>query len=538
MRSESRRAHRFLAVIFAMVLSSCGGGGGSSSTPSPSGTENYLFYSVQDSGGNIQTLLALDPANPTDPASPVETGPIRPNPVGKIPHGIFDPTTKRISQYHLRSILYSKGGMIYKVSALKQGSLVPVQVSDESSIQDTGTNRLCGNSYAGLDFASHDDTRVIYALAGPDASCGTSDDVWRMVRLGMGNTTPPVSAREPLLPLSNPSTGGMSGWLVQEGSILYRYDADFGSPVTVATGVPAGVTGIIQAKTGDAILEVGNSLKRYVFSSHALTDIHTSPTCCGSTVSDGTYLFFADGTGLYRYPMDGLGAATLIATETSDLPNLWHTANRIVYDLSDQIRTANKTDGVISPIHTASPGQSISIRGTAGEFVYFTILSAASDTAALIRENGSGLVLHPDADWEIDTLPVDFDPTADLSTGYIALVGRDSADNTANQPVISYQAATGTLVGDLGIVPGDVNRLFFSRQVPGSRVLLTGNDEGGFDDVFFVDAAAPDSLARVTDTPGVNEVGCTVASGKGAGTALPWIITGYWLYRLRRRRTL
>lgn len=508
----------------------------------------YRFYTEAGGGASsIDAVWVVDPANPTSPML-VDTGPIEgvsffninfPVMI-KLYHGGYVAGTGTVNDTHVRTAMYAKNGRLYKVSALNGGGTpVPVQVSNDNVV-----TKIC-NYLTAEDFADHNNARLVYEVPGDSSCTTTSNNAWKVVSMGMGATTAPLSAKKPIGALHNATTGALTGWLVLEGTTLNKYNADFGNVQQVDTGIASTSVQYV-ARDGDVILRVDKGvnrfLKRYNTTTGSLTDIHNSATLSTRTASDSTYMYFADLNVVYQYPFDGSAARSALITEASGrtYSTLTTTDAAVIYrlfatgpDPTPALKAGRKSDGFISTLVSGSPTPSVI--ATAGNFVYYS----AGGAASVIKDDGTGGGSHANAVW----IGLTFDPTIsfirDLHPIHM-LLANVSGGNMALQPFDSYEAASHTVAANLGTVDSDVSVLLTFQTVPGANILLTGLLTGGApNDAFFIDAGVNGSLVRTTFTPSLNEWGCAFnPNARGSfDPVLPILVALSVMYVVRRRRT-
>jgi len=127
------------------------------------------------------------------------------------------------------------------------------QISSETAATVDAACSLTGTQvpgasvdYAGVYFAADlqapTNSAYFYRLPGPDGSCNTGDDVVHMVRTGMSANDAPVTV--PAMPVATvrSATGGITGFVIKQGTQLVRVDNDFANPVVLGTfSTPIGV---------------------------------------------------------------------------------------------------------------------------------------------------------------------------------------------------------------------------------------------------------------------------------------------------------
>lgn len=493
-----------IMTLVILVVAGCSGSGGSGSggTLSPGdNTTSSAFLLYQGSIG------AVDPANPASPVS-VESGIT--NKVTSIFHGTYDPVARKVSDIQTRTVVYVKGGQLFKVSALKGAATpIPVQLTNETS-----ADTIVGTPSAIADFADHNNAQFIYLTAG---------GAWKMIKVGMSATDTPIPAKQPLKHVYDKSNGALAGWLAIDGSAVKRFDANFsaGSAVTVATFADkAEAVGF----TIDIIfLKIDGNLYAYNTANGAISSVlYTfTATTAGDlkATRDGINMYFVDGGKLLSVSLSGTALAEQIGAETGTIVQLAYTDHKVVYVLNDagqyKIRTTGKS-GVVSgtppvDLATAANGEILIFIGAKGTLAYFDRVSGNGvTTAGTIREDGSGRNETPNAFWVGGSFLNIFDTMSEVIPQYfIRAAGITSIVDFRGGQLESFDAATGNRLAVLGTVPQDIHMAGVFAGVCGSKILLEGRTITSLDtfvsDVFYADLTKGGSLTRVTSTPLVSE---------------------------------
>lgn len=456
-------------------------------------TAAYLFYK--------SSLVAVDPSNP---GSTVTVDSQQINGAAKISAGTFSPGPPvTVSDLHTYAVIYGgQDGKLYKVSALKSGGTpTKVQVSSE-----TGAATICNKS-GNNDFANPDNSGYIYSLPGTDGLCNTTDDVWRMVKIGMTATTAPVPAKESVMSLNNWQTGAITGFLAKSGNSLNRYDANFDLAATVTTFTT--LMGVYHyASNGDTVLWVDNKLFIYHIGTNTLSNlIYTSSSTYHNTPIDGTNGYFKDGTSIYKFPLDGSAAATVLATESGTIDKLFYTDSKVVYvssqGSSSTLKAVSKTGGTASTLDSATSG-GISIYQVSGTRIYYNITTGSGSTAKVANENGTIESSISNAVWTgaVGGTTVTLGPWTPV---WVLRVDGMTGTGMANGTLKSIDASNNTAVVTLGTVPSDIKSIVFYGN--GNDMLGTGSTNGTSStfDIFFMNSDTPNSLVRVTNTPTISE---------------------------------
>ena len=187
--------------IFSCDLGIGGGGGGEETKETPS----YLIYeSKLDTGTN--EIFAIDPEKPGT-AIPVDTE-VTDKSVQIFLKSDFD--GDKFKDIHNGYVVYIKNGRIYRANLEKdETEPSPIVVSNEENAIN-----ICDTA-AYTDFLNYSLSQYVYHLAGDDNTCGTKDDEWKMVKLGMNDEDFPkeFSKKPPVMPLYDREDGNIVGWL-------------------------------------------------------------------------------------------------------------------------------------------------------------------------------------------------------------------------------------------------------------------------------------------------------------------------------------
>ncbi|NOX76598.1 MAG: hypothetical protein GXP17_08325 [Gammaproteobacteria bacterium] len=492
----------------------------------------YLFYA--------KGLNAVDPANPgfpteIEPAANLVTASdftfyTTPR---EIETGTYDSTTGILTDLHSYAVIYAHtDGNIYKVSALKSGSLAPVRVSSESMADQLCTDSSVGDP-ARADFDNADNSQFIYALPGGDGVCNTSDDVWKMVRLGMGETDAPVIAKPPVQILTDPATGAISGWLVHDAVAgeLQRCDASFAgcSAITMVSDSVSELRGSARFIP----LELDNLLLVYDVDADTLSSaVFTIPagTYLDDVVSDSNTTYFAYDSSIYQFPVDGSSVATVLLVESSDIQRLTVNDNNLVYQLGSggpgtEIKSVPKAGGTPTSLVTATGTDTLSQLFVKNNRVYYNILNNSVPVAAgVIDDDGLNQTETMTAAWIGAVFATTLDTNniviiGDLIEKVIRIEGYDivgTGGGYAGATLKSVDAVTSLDIATLGTLPTADHLPSLSCYGFGDDRLcpvgVTLNPPPASPasptqlDVFYLNASTANSLTRVTNTPSETEV--------------------------------
>jgi hypothetical protein len=331
----------FLSIGCGGGGSNSGGGGGDGTTPPPT--------SVQYTAPTDNVFVAaINPANTATVYSPTlgTFAGARTYITGSIQSGT--PTVQSQAQY--AQIYKYNDGHIYSVALLTSSTPAAVQVSGESqaTIDDScslnGANTQLGTdvNYVATqyynDFANGANSVYFYRLPGASGTCDTSSDIIHMVKVGMSSSDAPINAGfMPVAVIHNPTTGAITGFIVNEGSALTEYDQNFQNRVVLYTPAStiqvaytlatAGVTA-----TGGLFVLDGNIVHVDYEHNTVSTSLFTVPNWTGTSrfpnSANSTTAYFSVNTSdetqspvvptsaVYSMPLDGSAAPTSLSTES------------------------------------------------------------------------------------------------------------------------------------------------------------------------------------------------------------------------------
>lgn len=554
--SSLRNLFRLLGFLLATTLLAACGGGGSDPAPAPppppgGGTNNppsgggaggpsaaYLFYTSLASGD----LRAVDPATPASPLTVVAGWDIsvgqgvNPVSVRTIKAGTYNGAAQTLTGLHVHALVYASiDGKLYRVSALKGGSLPPVQVSSES-----GTRTLCESRQLGIgeDFSDPDNSQYIYLLPGGDGQCNTDDDVWKMVRLRMSASDAPVAAKPPVIAIKSKSTGAIAGWLVHEAGALQRCDANFANCNVVMASVSRTPMALNHQGIDRYVMEINNRIFVYNGTANTLSPrVFTIPDAGLAGMAsifginaDDTAVYFAADKSVYRFPADGSAAATPLITEAVDIGVMTLTTNKVVYQVGNEIKAVAKTGGTPITLAAATgsdvlePGLFYGMGTSSGNYVYYNIINIDATTttininrvaAVVVDENGGNRSSTPNAAWIGGTFPhtISLNASSNASAGKVIRAEGGTSNGFGGATLKSFNAATAVEVATLGTLPAADNwsSLLCFGIFNGDNALCTASVQPSvvlmpMSDIFFINTATANSLTRVTNTPDKSEM--------------------------------
>jgi hypothetical protein len=338
------------AFTLGMMTTGCGGGSGSNSgTGGGGGGTTPPPTPVQYTAPTDNVFIAaINPANTTTVYSPTlgNFAGARTYITGSIQSGT--PTIQNQAQY--AQIYKYTDGHIYTVSLLTASTPAAAQVSSESqaTIDDlcslNGANTLLGTdvNYVAVqyynDYANPANSVYFYRLPGPSGTCNTSGDIIHMVKLGMSTSDAPINTGfMPVAVIHNPTSGAITGFIVNEGVALTEYDENFQNRVVLYTPTStinvaytlatAGVsaTGGLFVLDGniDYVDYVHNTVSSSLFTVPNWTGTSRFPNSANSTTayfsvntSDETQTPVVPTSEVYSMPLDGSAAPTSLSTES------------------------------------------------------------------------------------------------------------------------------------------------------------------------------------------------------------------------------
>jgi hypothetical protein len=333
------------AIAAGVILSGCGGGssgsGGGGGNPPPPAQVQYT--APQDNA----FVAAINPASTNTEYSPTlgNFAGARTIITGSIQAG--SPTTQ--NQAQVAQFYKYNDGHIYALGLLTANTPGAPQISSESQATTddlcslNGANVLLGTdvNYVAVqaynDFSNPANSVYFYRVPGPSGTCNTAGDIIHMVKLGMSSTDAPITALMPVAVIHNPTTGAITGFIVNEGTALTEYDQNFqnrivlytpATPITVAyTLATAGVTGTggLFVLDGDIFFVdyVHNTTSQSLF-----TVPNWSATARFPSTSNSTTAFFSVNTSdetktpvvptseVFSMPLNGSAAPTSLGTES------------------------------------------------------------------------------------------------------------------------------------------------------------------------------------------------------------------------------
>jgi hypothetical protein len=437
-RTGISKTQKFLAALTVMAVTSVGllltgcgsgsgGGSGSSgsggTTPPPPAQVQYV--APQD---NV-FVAAINPASTGTMYSPTlgNFAGARTFITGTIQAGT--PTVQDQAQF--AQVYKYTDGHIYGVTLLTSSTPSAVQISSESqaTIDDlcsnNGANTLLGTTvnYVATqyynDYANPANSVYFYRLPGPSGTCNTTGDIIHMVKLGMSSSVAPITALMPVAVIHNPTTGAITGFIVNEGTAITEYDENFQNRAVLYTPTtPINVaytlaTSGVSAAGGLFVLD-GNivyiSYTNNTVSSSLFTVPNWSSTSRFPNSANSTIVFFSVNTSneaqtpvvptsqVYSMPLDGSAAPTSISTESGivsavAVAEYGTTPAWSVVPPGGSYTIKSSSSGTAAPITAiTAAGNSGSFVVTANAIYYTTSTYGKTGTAVTYSDTQTGIV--------------------------------------------------------------------------------------------------------------------------------------------------
>jgi hypothetical protein len=184
----------------------------------------FAYGAIPEAGGNAVSFVAAGESSVT----------------GMLVQGQV--SNNMVSGMHIHGMLYWKNNQLFRrdlagganglpgemqVSSLSGAGVCNKEVGGSSGVADTGG-----------DLADASRSWRVFQKPGNDNLCNTDDDRFFAVRVNMAASDAALEVPRPVATIHS-ATGALSGWLVRNGQLMQRVNADFSSPVTLFT-LPAG----------------------------------------------------------------------------------------------------------------------------------------------------------------------------------------------------------------------------------------------------------------------------------------------------------
>lgn len=327
------------------ALSGCGGSNGGGLPGGPPTPGSYV--------GTTGVFAAwADPATGNFAAAPIGSY------AGKkqILRGTVDfQSGANLSQPAGIEVYKGSDGHIHALNLTSIGTPAAVQLSSEAAATVDDTCSLSGTEvagahtdYAGVYFAADlvmtTNSSYIYRLPGPDGVCNTPDDVFHMVKTGMSATDAPIVATGMPVATVRTAQGGISGFVVKNGSTLQLVDGNFANPAVLGTfAAPIGVVQALPVGTTqgyptgqlyivDGTIVYVNYAARTTSAALYAIPNWTPTNAAALFAASPTTLYFAVNTpavgatpahtSIYSMPADGSAAPSAIDSEPGRVATL------------------------------------------------------------------------------------------------------------------------------------------------------------------------------------------------------------------------
>ncbi|GAA6171319.1 hypothetical protein NBRC116592_09890 [Colwellia sp. KU-HH00111] len=502
-------------------------------------TESYLFYThglhAVDSNSPASPVLVEATENLITESLFGITIPSQRESI--IKNAVYNQATKVLTGVHNYAVIYPKtDGHLYKISALKSGSLTPVQVSNENSAQKMCNTR---SDRAKSDFSNVENSQYVYSLPGNDNTCDTADDVWKMVTISMDSTQAPIIAKTPVIDFMNSTTGAIDGWLVNDASALKRCDASFDNCSLIAS-VVSSVNYKLKMADNFYLLDIDGQLFSYNIADNTLSSSIFTPTN-GTNItvaaSDGVNTYFGHENSLYQFPVDGSSVATVLTTDTNEIQIVTPAVNSIVYQvgtngLGQAIQSIPKTGGTVINLAMISANDDLVMMGVDNNLIYYNIRKTTANQgevviepviAGIINEIGSNKNERVSAAWVGGAWSSEFNLNTNNSYGNTKtafLVEGFNINNTGGGHAGATLTAVDARSGVSGVVLGqfetteELQYIYCLGFEPSVLCSVTHTIDPApalpnlpiQTDIYYLNTETAGSLTRVTNTEDENEL--------------------------------
>jgi hypothetical protein len=410
-------------VAVGCVLSACGGDGhdgyfgGGGGPPNGGGTGAPTQYVAPT---DSVFVAAADPNNPSITYGPTQGmyAGARLFITATVVAG--QPTTNNQADY--AQMYKASDGHLYSVNLVASGAPQATQVSSESNatIDDlcslnganttlgTTVNYVAVQSY--VDYSNPANSVYFYRVPGASGACNTSTDEVFMVKLGMVQTAAPIQALMPAAVVHDPSSGAITGFIVNEGTALTLYDANFQNRTVIYT--PTTIMSVVYSLGNSGVTASGGlfvidgSMVYVNYASKSVSaSLFTVPNWNAdkrfSNGANGSTEFFSVNTSneaatpvvptsaVYSMPLDGSAAPTQIATESGNVSQVTvaiygTTVAWSVVPPAGVYTIRTLTAGATSPVTAfAGTGNSGSFVVTANN-IYYTMSTYSSPSSGTV----------------------------------------------------------------------------------------------------------------------------------------------------------
>jgi hypothetical protein len=405
------RSSLAVLAVGSLVLSVVSGCGGGSGGGAPGGQQaplvNYL--------GTTGVFVAwADAASGGFASAPMGSY------AGKkqILHGSVDFLTgTSLSQAAGVEIYKGSDGHIYALDLTTRSVPAAQQLSSETAATIDDTCTLSGTAVAGAnydyvgvyftaDLQTTTNSSYFYRLPGADGVCDTADDVFHLVKTGMSAGTAPVAVSAMPVATVRTAQGGISGFVVKNGSALQLVDSNFANPVLlgsfaapigVAVALPVGTTQ--GYPTGQLYVVDGNIVYVDYVADAVSANLYTIPNWLPTNAealfaASPTTLYFSTNTPqagatpayttIYAMPADGSAPPTVVDTEPGQVVTLLFPVQgtNLIWGVENPnytIRTLTVAGGAPTTLVASTENDGTFI--ATADSVYYETWARASDSA-------------------------------------------------------------------------------------------------------------------------------------------------------------
>ena len=422
------KRYLFVLVLSAVTLSGmsgCGGSGnGDYGGPGPGPGPSSVSYV----GTTGVFVASVDPISGNYAFAPIGSY------AGKKQslRGTLDfMTGANLSQAAGIEIYKGDDGHIYGLDLTSISSPAPQQLSSESAATIDDACTLSGTAVAGAnydyvgvyftaDLQTTTNSSYIYRLPGPDGICNTADDVIHMVKTGMTAATAPIVVSAMPVATVRTALGGISGFVIRNGTDLVLVDSNFANPITLGTfAAPIGVAvalpvGTTQGYPSGELYVVDGSIVYVDYVGHAVSAAlysipNWTPTNAAALfAASPSTLYFSINTpaagptpaaaSIYAMPADGSGAPTVVDGELGRVATLLFPiqGSNLIWGIVDPtytIRSLAVAGGSATTLATSSANAGTFI-ATAATVYYETWIGTSNSTTLTVTRSGtqSGIV--------------------------------------------------------------------------------------------------------------------------------------------------
>ncbi|MCF6323399.1 MAG: hypothetical protein L3J89_03595 [Gammaproteobacteria bacterium] len=521
-----------ITFLSLLLLVACGGSSGDGSSDIKIGgvkASSYLFYQ-----GSLKAVDSESPLSPivVEAGEDIINGSIR-----VVEMADYNAVTQTSRNEHSHALIYAKrDGRLYKVNALKDRSLTPVQISSEDV-----ANQICiplSQRYAITDFNNPDNSQYLYALPGVDATCDTADDLLKMVRLGMSSNDDPMTAKKALRPLMDLNSGAINGWLVNDAGALKTCDANFRNCGSTIADVATDAKFWLDSRRHEWLL-LGMDDQFFIYDTLTQTlspprfTVAAGSALSGLPMADENMVYFAYNNTIYQFPADGSADASVLLAETVAITLIDVATNKLLYRQGDSIKAIEKTGGTAMTLVAGDNNLFVHTEDDLVYYSYFLLLwqpdPGSGNGSVLINQfNKAGIVtVGGDVLFERDNAQWVFQPGGlrpvwladefnhfygEPSTMILASSGSHASGYSLPGATLqAFNTSTAEAGAMLGVLPDDDGITFlFCKQGTDGMLCSTSHQmtteepssvtlyEG---DVYFLKTDESDSFLRVTNTP-------------------------------------